>query len=80
MSGYACGECGTEGPLFAAGSDSVSAWAETHNLPFLGKVPFDPVLSEAFDRGSNFMEELADRPGTKAFAELARRIRDEATK
>ncbi|MFZ5596508.1 MAG: P-loop NTPase [Bacillota bacterium] len=49
MSGVICPHCGEEFPLFGSGgSEEIS---RSFNIPFLGKLPLDPHLSELCDRG-----------------------------
>jgi ATP-binding protein involved in chromosome partitioning len=59
MSGYLCPDCGEVKPLFPE-SDGVPL-----DLPLLGRVPFDPALASACDRGEPFasrpIAEVADR-------------------
>jgi ATP-binding protein involved in chromosome partitioning len=57
MSGYACADCGEVKPLFPETKDAVAL-----DLPCLGRVPFDPALAFACDRGVP----LAEIPGSAA--------------
>ncbi|MDP2498965.1 MAG: P-loop NTPase [Candidatus Palauibacterales bacterium] len=49
MSSYACGDCGSRGPLFPG--EAGRELAERFDLPLLGTVPFDPRAAELADRG-----------------------------
>jgi len=49
MSSYACGDCGSRGPLFPG--EAGRELAEHFDLPLLGAVPFDPRAAELADRG-----------------------------
>lgn len=73
MAGYVCQACGAVGPLFQ-GSRGDSLAAE-FGIPFLGRIPFDPRLASAGDRGVPFVVEHADSPAGRAFAEIAEHIR-----
>jgi ATP-binding protein involved in chromosome partitioning len=69
MAGYACPACGTVGPLFEGpGGEATSA---QHGLPFLGRVPFDPRLAAAADRGRPFVLDHGDTPAGRALAGIA---------
>ena len=49
MSSYACGDCGSRGPLFPG--EAGRELAGRFDLPLLGTVPFDPRAAELADRG-----------------------------
>jgi ATP-binding protein involved in chromosome partitioning len=69
MAGYACPACGAVGPLFDGPGGEVTA--AQHGVPFLGRVPFDPRLAAAADRGRPFALEHADTPVGQALGALA---------
>ncbi len=54
MSGYACPKCGNVDDLFGSGGGERVA-AEM-NVPFLGKIPLDPKVVVAGDRGKPFLD------------------------
>ena len=53
MAAYRCAQCGHEEPLFH-GPDSATL-AREMGVSFLGRVPFDPRLAAASDRGVPFV-------------------------
>jgi ATP-binding protein involved in chromosome partitioning len=53
----------------------VEALAREAGTPFLGRVPFDPELAEAADRGEAFVAVAPDRPAATAFRSIASKIR-----
>ena len=67
MAGYWCAPCGEVRPLFGGGADSPLS------LPCLGRVPFDPALAEASDRGVD-AKTLDDSPAAAAVGEVAGRV------
>jgi ATP-binding protein involved in chromosome partitioning len=69
MAGYACPTCGSVGRLFEGPGGE--AMAAQHGLPFLGRVPFDPRLAAAADRGRPFVLDHADTPAGRALAGVA---------
>jgi ATP-binding protein involved in chromosome partitioning len=73
MAGYVCGKCGALGELFQ-GSGGEGLAAES-GIPFLGRVPFDPRLAAAGDRGVPFVVEHPDSLAGRALAEIAERVR-----
>lgn len=73
MAGYVCQACGAVGELFQ-GSRGDRLAAE-FGIPFLGRIPFDPRLASAGDRGVPFVVEHADSVAGRAFADIAEHIR-----
>ena len=69
MAGYVCPSCGAVGPLFEGPGGE--ATAAQHGLPFLGRVPFDPRLAAAADRGRPFVLDHGDSPTGRALAGIA---------
>ncbi len=69
MAGYVCPTCGTVGPLFEGPGGE--ATAAQHGLPFLGRVPFDPRLAAAADRGRPFVLDHGETPAGRALAGIA---------
>jgi len=68
MSGYFCAECGEIKPLFPETKDGIVL-----DLPCLGRVPFDPSLAFACDRGVAFLD-LPETPATRALSAIAGRL------
>ena len=67
MTAYVCPTCGATHPLFGP-----STQAETlAGVPLLGRVPFDPRMAQAADRGVPFILEDAASPAAQAFAQVA---------
>ena len=74
FSGYVCPSCGEEVEIFQAGSGK--RMADEAGVPFLGKIPIDPKVSGASDRGVPFVIEQPDSPASKAFAEIVVKVED----
>ncbi len=72
MSGFVCPKCGTEVDIFKAGGGKEIA--ENLKVPFLGKIPIDPKICEASDKGLPFIIEHANSPATKAFMTIVKKI------
>jgi ATP-binding protein involved in chromosome partitioning len=69
MAGYVCPTCGAVGPLFdGPGGEATAA---QHGLPFLGRVPFDPRLAAAADRGRPFVLDHGETPTGRALTGIA---------
>jgi ATP-binding protein involved in chromosome partitioning len=69
MAGYACPTCGTVGPLFEGPGGEMTA--AQHGVPFLGRVPFDPRLAAAADRGRPFVLDHGETPAGLALTGIA---------
>jgi ATP-binding protein involved in chromosome partitioning len=68
MSGYYCSDCGGIKPLFPETKDGIVL-----DLSCLGRVPFDPALAFACDRGVAF-HDLPETPATRALSAIAGRL------
>jgi ATP-binding protein involved in chromosome partitioning len=69
MAGYACPTCGAVGPLFEGPGGEMTA--AQHGVPFLGRVPFDPRLAAAADRGRPFVLDHGETPAGLALTGIA---------
>jgi ATP-binding protein involved in chromosome partitioning len=48
--------------------------AEETGVPFLGKIPIDPKVSAASDKGSPFVIEHPDSAASKAFTVIVEKV------
>jgi len=72
MSGFVCPNCGARIDVFkVGGGENLS---KDLGVPFLGRIPLDPVICEDSDRGSPFIIEHADSQAAKAFGEIVERL------
>jgi ATP-binding protein involved in chromosome partitioning len=72
MTGYVCVECGSLGALFdGPGGERTAAQC---GIPFLGRIPFDPRLALAADRGQPFVVDYGESLTGRALRELAARL------
>ena len=72
MSGFDCPHCGETVDIFGSGGGEKTATA--FNIPFLGKIPFDPKVVSCGDSGSSYQDANPDSAVTKAFAAMAGEI------
>lgn len=72
MGGYICKSCGAENTLFPDGS--VKEMAEYLDIPYLGKIPFDPLISRTLDKGGAFLTEGKDSPAGESLMEIGDKI------
>ncbi len=72
MAGYVCLECGALGALFEGPGGERTAGEL--GIPFLGRVPFDPRLASASDRGRAFVLEHGESPAGRALRDVAARL------
>lgn len=72
MTEYVCPCCGHADPLFPG--DGVARLAGATGLEVWGRIPFDPCLGEASDRGAPAVVADADSPAARAFRTLAGRL------
>ncbi len=74
MTEFVCPDCGSRTPLFPGEGDG--ALAETSGLEIWGRIPFDPRLGGATDRGSPLPSGAAGTPAFRALEELADRVEE----
>ena len=72
MSGFVCPHCGKPVELFGTGGGFRTALAM--NVPFLGRIPFDPKMVECADAGESYLEKYRESEGTKAYSEIVAKI------
>ncbi|MEF8847908.1 MAG: P-loop NTPase, partial [Candidatus Thermoplasmatota archaeon] len=53
MSGFTCPHCGQKIDIFKTGGGKKAA--EDFKIPFLGRIPLDPSIVQAGDKGKTFM-------------------------
>ncbi|MGA2411601.1 MAG: P-loop NTPase [Candidatus Binataceae bacterium] len=72
MAGFNCEGCHAVRPLMPQGD--LAAVAREGQVTVLARLPFDPRLAEACDRGMSFVREYADTPLAKQLKALAAAI------
>ena len=72
MSGLSCPYCGKNIDIFKSGGGEKAA--KELNIPFLGKVPFDPRIVESADNGQTFIELYPDSEATKCIENICSSI------
>ena len=66
MSGFVCPTCGTLTEIFKSGGGE--RMAADMGVPFLGRIPLDPAVSEACDEGLPFVYHRSGTATAQAFA------------
>ena len=74
MSTYVCRQCGHEEKLFPG--ELVEELASRYDVPYLGRIPFDPRVAACADEGSLFLEKYSGLPATTAIEQIAQRVGD----
>lgn len=64
MAPYPCPECGHELSLFGSGGGQQVAAAQ--NVPFLGSIPFDPIMAEDVEAGRATVTEHREAPSSSS--------------
>ncbi len=73
MSGFVCPECGAKLDIFKTGGGKKIA--EDLSVPYLGKIPIDPMVCFNSDSGTPFVAENPKSPTVKAFTEIVTNIK-----
>ncbi|GAG05347.1 unnamed protein product, partial [marine sediment metagenome] len=68
MSGMVCPHCGGRIDLFKTGGGE--KMAKSMNVPFLGRVPIDPLVVESGDEGKPFVYHYSKTDTAKAFEKI----------
>jgi ATP-binding protein involved in chromosome partitioning len=74
MSGMSCPHCGEAIDVFGAGGGQ--ALAAEMKVPFLGRVPLDPAIREAGDRGVPTVLSAGGSDAARALAAIADEVQD----
>ncbi|NLN75530.1 MAG: P-loop NTPase [Armatimonadetes bacterium] len=69
MSGFACPHCSETVDIFKSGGGE--QLAESMNVPFLGRVPLDPVVVTAGDSGTPYIYNYSNSAAARAFEPIA---------
>lgn len=72
MSGYLCSNCGHTVDLFGRGGGEKTAGQM--NVPFLGAIPFEPLVVASGDSGKPFLLDEGDTVLAKAYADIIDRL------
>lgn len=71
MSGLICPHCSTQIDVFKTGGGEKIC--EEFGVPFLGKIPLDPGITEKCDTGEAFVAAYPDSDAAKAFDEIVKK-------
>ncbi len=72
MSGFRCPDCDKVHYIFKQGGGKTMA--ETMDLPFLGAIPLDPMIAEAGDRGTPYLNTFRDSPTGEIFRNIVKEL------
>lgn len=72
MTAYFCPTCQEERPLFAPPAKG-ERWLDT--IPLLGRIPFDPRMAEAGDRGLPYVINYGSSPVGQAIFQVGERVK-----
>ncbi len=72
MSGFVCPQCNHETHIFNSGGGEKTA--KDAGVPFLGKIPIDPLIGIACDKGAPFIYHHAKSPVAVAFVAIVKQI------
>jgi len=69
-----CPHCGEKQPLYPGGGSE--PLATNLGIPFLGRIPFDPMVASATDSGESYLSQYAGRPAAIAITNVAATLLD----
>jgi len=76
MSGFVCPHCNKPMDIFGSGGGLKTALAM--NVPFLGRLPFDPRMVECADAGESYLDKYPDSEMSKAYNQIVDTIVQES--
>lgn len=75
MRGFLCQHCGQRQELFSTGGGRRAVFLM--DIPFLGRIPIDPYLSECVDAGEPFMQKYPDSQAAEAYNLIAEKVMED---
>lgn len=72
MSRFICPKCNTKTNIFGVGGGEEIA--RKMKIPFLGRIPIDPRISDASDKGTPFIVKYIDTPAATAFKKIVKNV------
>lgn len=78
MSGFTCPNCKCDFEIFKPSTGGASKMCEEFKIKLLTKVPIDPELLQACDKGICFVKEFPDKQTSKCFINIAQDIIDKS--
>lgn len=70
MSGFLCPCCGTTSQIFPAAGAGPEGMAAAFGVPFLGKLPLDPLLLSACESGEAYVTKHPSARGVQPFLNI----------
>lgn len=74
MSGFTCPDCNERVDIIQRGGGEMLA--EELKVPFLGKIPLDPMVADSSDEGKPFVISYPDREASKAMVSIAESVEE----
>jgi Mrp family chromosome partitioning ATPase len=72
MSGFVCPCCGEAYNIFSKGGGE--ALAQELNVPFIGRIPLDPSVSQACDQGTSFIDAFKNSKSLEALHNFSKKF------
>eukprot|EP01132_Coremiostelium_polycephalum_P001128 gene1128-1433_t len=76
MSGFVCPKCNKDSVIFIPSSGGAEAMSKEMQVPFLGKIPIDPLIARSCDEGKSFITTHPDSQATKQYQSIFQKIRE----
>eukprot|EP00172_Hildenbrandia_rubra_P002432 Plantae.Rhodophyta-Hildenbrandia_rubra.ctg32787.p1 GENE.Plantae.Rhodophyta-Hildenbrandia_rubra.ctg32787~~Plantae.Rhodophyta-Hildenbrandia_rubra.ctg32787.p1 ORF type:complete len:357 (-),score=74.80 Plantae.Rhodophyta-Hildenbrandia_rubra.ctg32787:905-1918(-) len=75
MAGFVCPHCSECSEIFFPSSGGAEKMCKEMQVPYLGKIPLDPAISQASELGKSVFESAPDSKGVIALNALVKKIR-----
>ncbi|EGC39165.1 nucleotide binding protein 1 [Dictyostelium purpureum] len=67
MSGFVCPKCNKESQIFIPTTGGAEQMSKDMNVPFLGRIPIDPLIARSCDEGKSYLISHPDSEATKQY-------------
>lgn len=74
MSGFVCPNCKTETKIFPNTNGGGEMLSKLFNVPFLGKIPLDPLVMDSCEKGQSIIAEAPESPTSKALSNVIQKL------
>ena len=72
MSGYVCPHCSECTNIFSSGGGE--SLAQISKVPFLGRIPIEPRLTQTMETGTNFITAFNDSETAQSFIKITKKF------
>ncbi|KAN0026999.1 hypothetical protein ACTFIU_009678 [Dictyostelium citrinum] len=76
MSGFVCPKCNKESQIFIPTTGGAEKMSQDMNVPFLGRIPIDPLIARSCDEGKSYLITHPNSEATKQYNLIFNKIKE----